>query len=197
MEQGRLAVIDLDGTLVYGNTFRIYFRLGLQQLLASGRILSAMAVSSMTLLRALRLISHKKLKFFAFRRFKVSKADFVSKVKFNDKVLSLISQFEQDGIKVLLATAAADVYVPWIWHGDYIATDLNSITEMRGNHKLNAVQHFMKENNLSLYAVVTDHHDDLPLLQAGAQRNILISPSSETIKQTAKIPNLQILGEDS
>lgn len=193
MEQRRLAVIDLDGTLVRGNTFVTYFRLGVIQMLTSGRIFTALGIAGMSLLRALRLISHKRLKFYAFKRFNVNRNRFVAATHFNDQVAELIRCFEADGLEVLLVTAAASFYVPWIWNGKYIASDLDSKTEMRGAQKLKAVHDYIAANGLTLYAVVTDHYDDLPLLRAGAERNILVSPSDETLRKTAGIKNLEIL----
>lgn len=196
MEQGRLAIIDLDGTLVDGNTFVTYFRLGMRGLLERGRISAALGIAWMTLLRALRLISHRRLKFYAFRRFAVSRSRFVAATHFNAEVAELIRRMEAEGIRVVLATAAAGVYVPWIWPGEYIATDINSDTEMRGEAKLQAVRQYMAQHNLRLYAVITDHHDDLPLLRAGAERNILVRPSAETLRRVGNVGRLEIFGQE-
>lgn len=185
MEQRRLAVIDLDGTLVDGNTFHEYLRAGLRN--GHVGLLVPMA------LRFLRLISHHSLKVAALRIIvpdqKLTKA-FVKRIKFNPDVLRLIEEFKAEGCEILLATAAPAVYVPWIWTGEYIAT---TNEELRGERKLQAVRDYARERGLKLYAVVTDHYDDLPLLRAGTRHNILIRPSDKTKKKVAGIGNLRVI----
>lgn len=178
MNEARLAVIDLDGTLVRGNTFHVYLRLGLGEALRGGHLWRAMRLSCLMGLRALRLIPHTRLKFGSLSLIEPTQAlqhKFAVRVNSmkNKEVERLIAAYEAEGARILLATAAPAVYVPWIWAGDYVAT--TGRTELRGEAKLKAVREYMSRNGLSLYAVVTDHEDDLPLLQAGAIHNVVIS----------------------
>jgi phosphoserine phosphatase len=90
------------------------------------------------------------------------------------------------------------VYVDWIWHGVSLATPVannKTRTELRGATKRNAVLQYAQQHNLQLYAVITDHADDLALLMCGARQNILVHPSSSTIAsaQMAGVPNLRII----
>lgn len=171
-------MIDLDGTLVRGNTFHEYLRLGLGEALRGGHLWRSMRLAALMGLRALRLIPHARLKFGSLRLIEPTPAlqrKFAGRISSmrNEEVERLIAVYEAEGAHILLATAAPAVYVPWIWTGEYVAT--TGGTELRGEEKLKAVREYMSRNGLSLYAVVTDHEDDRPLLQAGAIHNVIVS----------------------
>lgn len=173
----RLAVIDLDGTLVRGNTLHEYIRLGLSESFRRGRLLSSLKIAAAIVLRRFRLISHPAFKFSSLDCIRPSdrlKNRFQSRIRgmINPEVETLIGEFRSQGIAVILATAAPACYVPWIWSGDYLATCGRD--ELRGIRKLEAVRKYMERSGLELYAVVTDHEDDLPLLHAGAPVNLII-----------------------
>lgn len=182
LQSGRLAAIDLDGTLVRGNTLHEYIRLGLGQELRDGRLWNAVCIAGMLGLRCMRLVSHRRMKFTAVRHIRPTerlRQRFARRIDSmrNSYVAGLIEQFRASGAEVILATAAPDVYVPWIWEGDFVATrmqDNPGMEEMRGHNKLAAVLEYCRCHNLELYGVVTDHEDDRPLLDSGAERCILI-----------------------
>lgn len=182
LQPRRLAAIDLDGTLVRGNTLHEYLRLGLREELRAGRIFNFMGIATLLGLRAARLISHRRMKFGSLRRIRPSErlrrrfAERISDI-LNPEVTALIDELRGEGAEILLATAAPDIYIPWIWDGDFIATRTHAnpaMEENRGEAKLCAVLDYAHTHGLELYAVVTDHEDDRPLLSAGAPRTILI-----------------------
>lgn len=177
--QRKIVVVDLDGTLIDGNSLHLYIRTALSHssLTVKARIASLLA------LRKMRLISHTTMKFAILNMVKPDEAfrkHFVQqfeKMK-RQSVVSLIDIYTDNGAIIVLATAAPDIYLPWIWTGKYVATqtDNNPLhKECRGKSKLEAVRQYM--DNGTLEAVITDHTDDLPLLLAGARTNILVNPS--------------------
>lgn len=203
MGKRRLAVVDLDGTLVSGNTLHEYIKVGASVLLEERKYKRLLKLYALSLLRACRLVSHARFKFGALSI--IPQSDTVSD-KFtkriagmtNPKVEAVIESMRSVGVKVLLATAAADLYVPWIWNGEYIATHItgnHERKELRSQAKLEGVMEYMKEHDCELYAVITDHSDDLPLLRAGAQRNILVNPSTATLREVQKFSgsNLEVV----
>lgn len=181
-EPQKLAVIDLDGTLVRGNTLHEYLRLGLIEAMRGLRVRDTLAIAGWTGLRALKLVNHRRMKFGALRHIRPDarlRERFAARIQsmLNPEVLSLISEFKEEGCTVLLATAAPDTYIPWIWDGEYLATATDGnpdMTENRGVEKLRRVREYAAQHGCRLYAVVTDHEDDRPLLNAGAPRTLLI-----------------------
>ncbi|MDE5749212.1 MAG: hypothetical protein K2H87_00410, partial [Duncaniella sp.] len=67
LQPRRLAAIDLDGTLVRGNTLHEYLRLGLGEELRAGRMVNFLSIATLLGLRAVRLISHRRMKFGSLR----------------------------------------------------------------------------------------------------------------------------------
>lgn len=180
--QLRLVALDLDGTLVDGNTLHIYIMCGIRQALCRGHVLRALRIAAWPALRAIRAVSHRTMKFGAIRLIRPDDAlqrTFVHAVRarLNPRVVDAVNQWRCDGYTVLLATAAADVYVPWIWNGPYVATPADgSAQECRGAQKLQAVQNYCLQHGLTLHTAVSDHTDDIPLL-AAAQHCVLVKPT--------------------
>ncbi len=183
-------VVDLDGTLVRGNTLIIYLMCGLRHLLSSGHVLSAIKLIMTVVKRQLRVISHETMKqtilsalsphtaiLDTFRR-KATKRQ-------NRDVTYLIEAQQRAGHRVLLATAAPAFYVRTIWPGDFVATDFSIdrlMLECRGDEKLKKVKQWLDSNGCYLDTVVTDHFDDAPLLKANAGgTNILVNPDRKTL----------------
>lgn len=195
-QRKRLAVVDLDGTLVRGNTLHEYIRIGFRRVSWRGRF----KIINLALLRAFHLIPHARFKFGCLKLIAPTPAllkEFAERIESikNPAILSLIASMEAEGTDILLATAAADTYVGSLWSGEYIATTTAEETELKGERKLQAVERYMEEHNLALYAVITDHHDDLPLMLAGARRNILVHPSEKTLTIAKKngVANLEVV----
>lgn len=185
-----LVAVDLDGTLVKGNTFRIFIHCGLKHLASEHKYINLLTVLSMLGLRKLGLISHRYLKFKALPIIGENdelKESFTGAILplLNEDVTRLLDSYKADGYDILLATAAADTYVPWIYNGDYQATRIKhnqEHAENRGELKLQHVLEYAEARNLELKVVLTDHYDDCPLLEYGAY-NILVCPSHNTLNR--------------
>ena len=187
LQPRRLAAIDLDGTLVRGNTLHEYIRLGLGEELRAGRMANFLSIATLLGLRAVRLVSHRRMKFGSLRHIRPTerlRRRFAERISgmLNPEVTALIDELRAEGAEILLATAAPDIYIPWIWDGDFIATRTHAnptMEENRGEAKLRAVLDYARTRGLELYAVVTDHEDDRPLLSAGAPRTIVVKPDTK------------------
>lgn len=185
-----LTVVDFDGTLLRGNSLHIFAVCSLRDALRHGRLAQAAKVTGWLTLRRLRLCGHRRMKWAVNGATAITssfKADFVHKIhsSLNTRVKALTDERRNQGQTVLLATAAADLYVPWIWDGPYVATrtaDNPTHTECRGEEKLKAVMAYAVDNGLTPTTVITDHHDDLALLKAPFAERILVSPSAKTLR---------------
>lgn len=184
-----LVVIDLDGTLVKGNTFRIFVKCGLRHLLRKHAYFKYLTACFLLAMRKIDVINHRTLKFSLLPLFGDDKRllnDFASEAlpRFNASVTSLLDDYKQKGYATLLATAAADTYITSIWNGVFQATPMQGNAahiENRGELKRDNALRYADENGMKIAAVVTDHADDLPLLSLGVE-NILVSPTEKNQK---------------
>lgn len=191
MVEGRkVTVVDLDGTLVQGNTLHLYLRAALRCLWWR-RPLVALRVAALMAARAVRLIPHSTMKYGAARAVGAHPA-VIARLKqtahLNPQVLKLIEERKAMGDTVLLATAAFTFYARELWDGDLVGSDLAAgpEDECRGEHKAAAVTDYLRQHRATLSCVITDHHDDLPLLRLNpAGPNYLINPSKKTAHLTA------------
>lgn len=183
-----LMVVDLDGTLLRGNSLHVFAACLLRDSLRHLRLANAAKVAGWCILRGLRLCSHPSMKWGiinATADTDTLRADFAGRISamLNPQVKNLIDYRREQGYAILLATAAADIYVPLIWDGPYVATrtaDNPTHTECRGSQKLDAVTAYATKNQLRLDTIVTDHHDDMALLKAPFAERILVNPSQQT-----------------
>lgn len=197
----KVVVVDLDGTLIDGNSLRVYVCLGMRQLIHHNPI-QAGVLAAIFVLRKLRIVSHRRMKFAALKRIRPDselRQKFTAKIDAmrRPEVARLIERYRKDGAEILLATAAADVYIPWIWTGPYVATPTRENPgriECRGTLKARAVARYIGLEK-ALEAVVTDHVDDLALLNSGARTNYLVAPDARTYSavRLAGIP-FELLG---
>lgn len=183
-------VIDLDGTYVRCSTLKTYMLHGLRYLMSKGRLIKAARVATLLSLYALGRISHVEMKFRCLAlipRDEKMLRHFGRKIraKVNPDVIRLITKRSAEGHKFLLATASPDFYIPYIWDGDFVATAADNnpgCTECRGENKLAAVDKWLEQNGCRLDTIITDHHDDAPLIAANADgTNILVEPEKTTL----------------
>lgn len=185
-----VAVVDLDGTLIRGNTLHEFIKLGLRKAFFSADIVSAVKISGLLLLRRLGLVSHRFMKFRCVGAIKIDcrlMEDFrrrMSEMR-NERVGVMLEEYVSKGYKILIATAAFGFYVREIAGYPYVATVYegnSSGEECRGETKLRAVKEWISENGGYIEVVITDHHDDLPLLEANMMGvNIMVDPSDSTL----------------
>lgn len=170
-----LMAVDLDGTLLRGNSLHEYIRCGL----CHGSLWQRIRLVVFLGLRRMRLVSHvwmKRRALAAIRRDESFIADFKMRVDAlrRGEVLRLIDAHVASGGRVLLATAASEVYVPDIWEGDYVCTDAACDVECRGTAKVRRVLDYAAAHGCSLDVVVTDHPDDLPLLGSPGVMRVIV-----------------------
>ncbi len=179
-----LVAVDLDGTLVRGNTLHIYIRCGLREMLRRGRLARLGRCMALLAARKGGLISHVDMKFGIFALIEPDEMlcrMFVAEVakRFNERVQAMIAGYMAAGCRILLATAAPAQYVPLIWKGDFVATDMDAVrnperTECRGLEKLRRVMDFAVLHGLRLQTAISDDaEDDAPILEA-AEKGILV-----------------------
>lgn len=176
-----LVALDLDGTLVCGNTLHIYIRCGLRQMLRRGRMLRLARSLGLLLARKAGLVSHVDMKFGIFSLIEPDErlcrafARIVAG-QMNGHVKAKVEDYRTSGCRILLATAAPAQYVPLIWEGDFVATDMDtsrnrSRKECRGQEKLRRVRAYAEKNGLRLQTAISDDAvDDAPLLEAAEER---------------------------
>ena len=173
-----LLVVDLDGTLIAGNSLHIYIRCAMRQMARRGRLDLLARTAALLGLRKVKAISHARMKFGILGLVRPDErllTDFRRRVEAirRKDVAMLIDGYKKKGYAVLLATAAADTYVPAIWEGNYVATDMADPAriECRGEEKLRRVEAYARARGLRLAAAITDEPaaDDAPLAQAAEE----------------------------
>lgn len=182
-----LVAVDLDGTLVDGNTLHLYIRAAIGEMVHGWRVGALGYTLGMLALRRLGLVSHRTMKFGIFGRIRHTPGlarRFAREAgrRRRADVDALIGRLQEGGYEVLLATAAPAQYVGLLWQGDFVATDMDTATnpgrtECRGAEKLRRVAAYAAARGLTLTAAVSDDlTDDAPLLGAVAEA-YHVSPS--------------------
>ena len=175
-----LVAVDLDGTLVDGNTLHLYIRAAIGEMMRGWRVGALGYTLGMLALRRLGLVSHRTMKFGIFGRIRHTPGlarRFAREAGCRRRadVDALIGRLREGGYEVLLATAAPAQYVRLLWQGDFVATDMDAATnpgrtECRGDEKLRRVATYAAARGLTLTAAVSDDlTDDAPLLGAVAE----------------------------
>lgn len=189
--------IDLDGTLIMGNTFRDYLSFCGKKALACCRFGLCFVILWMVFLRKLRLVSHARMKkallseTMAFFSQDGHLDAFLEEElqKLNPKVMAQIEAFRKQGFALAMVTAAPVSYAQEIaarLHFDAcMATPLPSSQpqemwhENKAEKKVESLQQWLVAEDLQLSAVITDHTDDLPLAQATSESVFLYSSNKK------------------
>lgn len=194
-----LMVVDLDGTLVSVNTFTLFTKWLAQHLYHDYGFIPLLGLCRDVLLRKCRLIPHSEVKRRILRiaANNCKESDFRKfaeslKSCLRPEVMTLIKDFMQEGGVVVLATAAPAVYalpfagilgIPYCEATQYSGSSAPSTSdfeECRGDVKRMRVERLARGRNLRIECVLTDHHEDLPLLSLPNIERILVTPSSHT-----------------
>ena len=193
-------VIDLDGTLLQTNTFRDYLRFCGRCAVPAFRWDLALSIALWVTLRKVRLITHSTMKRHLMQRtarFMQQKGrldDFAEEelLRGNPHVQAVMERYRNRGYLLVLATAAPALYAKAL-ADDYrldacLGTPLPSEVvigewhENVGEEKAQTLQRFLQQHDAHMEALITDHHDDLPLLRLNAQgTNYLAQPSEQTV----------------
>lgn len=190
-------VIDLDGTLLDCNTFRMYIVAMTKHMAARCRIYDLIVVTLFVALRGVRVISHAKMKRQVLKTTdKYATEEWLREFSMrlfayrNNRVMDVIRYYKEKAYGVIIATAAPANYATWIADrvhvGVCLATSMDvdgDWEEFSGERKLEGVMKYLDKSGGELATVVTDHYDDLPLLKHNLGRNIIISPSKKTLRK--------------
>lgn len=190
---GRCIVVDLDGTLLRGNSLHLFIRFLLVRLLSRLRLLAVAKILGLLAARKLHLISHVAMKHPLHRL----GATVMTDGEIQDFARSLLPKLDKKlysklvdmktvcGAQLILSTAAPDLYVSrLVAHlgefDSWLATSLSAspadYVENRSDVKLSRTLDYAKRNHLKIIAVVTDHDDDFPLLTLPDIRRLLVTP---------------------
>lgn len=109
----------------------------------------------------------------------------------NPKVAEVLQKEREAGATIILATAAPEIYAAPLalrLHIDhYVATryqsDFTLFSETRKNEKLRKAMETAKQLGLKIVKIISDHHDDLPLMKIPGVETILVSPSEKTVSE--------------
>lgn len=194
--------IDLDGTLLQSNTFRDYLSFCGGAALRRGRLDLCMAIAWWVTLRKLRLVSHSRMKNALLRR----TAPFMQRrdrldcfveaelTKVDTEVQRLMETYRNRGYLLVMATAAPSLYAVTLaemLHLDACVSTplpqevvLGQWHECVGQHKVERLLRLLRTHQAQLDVVITDHHDDLALLQQPeVSRRIVVNPSPLTLRR--------------
>lgn len=184
-----LVVVDLDGTLIPGNSFHAWLRFLVRWAVLSGRPVLALQLGLLCVRRATGALTHGELKHGVLL---LSAAVPTARVEefsrrlagtVRPAVTALVREAGRDGRVVVLATAAPAIYLGSLAEavraGATIGTPSPGADEWYeavGEVKLARVlAEFGAEARIDV--VITDHHDDLPLVRRAA-RALIVNPSS-------------------
>lgn len=169
-----ITVIDLDGTLIRGNSLKLFAA----YLLRKGK----WQILPYLLLRKLRLITHwsmKKRIIMAGKSLEMGPFIDILLSHVRKDVLMMVHESEP-----VLSTAATGLYAqPFAQKiGIKMCQATDGPEENRGQVKKQRVQSL----NRPIFRIITDHHDDLPLLSLPAEEKFLVNPSKRTFELCRK-----------
>lgn len=192
--------IDLDGTLLRTNTFRDYLSFCGNAALHSFRLDICLSILWWVVLRKVRLVSHSRMKEALLIRTAAFMARqgrldvFVEKelTYLDAHVQQIMEPYRNRGYLLILATAAPAFYarpIAEFLHIDHCCgTPLPSEIvigqwkECVGQQKVEALQRMLQVHGAELDVVITDHSDDLPLLNYNASgRNIVVGADARSL----------------
>lgn len=170
-----LAVFDLDGTLLRGNSLHEYIKAALSIAFRRRNYGRTLRIGLYPTLRVLRVVSHNTMKRHVLHAIVPGedlRREFVARIDRirNGDLWELLEVKRREGYAILLATAAPEIYIPWIWEGEYVCTD-NAVTDdCRGDRKLEKVFEYARSHGMELKFAAADGSDDLPLINAAQEK---------------------------
>lgn len=195
-------VVDLDGSLMDTNTFQKYILFIIKEAILVRRFDIAVTLSYWVTLRKCRCITHERMKYHVL----VKTAPFMNPQRLelfvdwlmgyvNVSVRNILEAKKRQGYYICLSTAAPENYVRII--SERLGLDgfcassvpLDKDEDWHENvrvMKKNKTLEFLKERDIRISVLMTDHYDDLPLLLEKKDCNYLVNPSSKTLKSCGK-----------
>lgn len=195
LKASNAVIVDLDRTLVTVNTFREYTIFACRMAIRRLRLLTAMSMATAVAMRKARMISHGRMKLRILRtsepimneRLLMEFSVLIAK-HFNPIVIKEITRLKEEGISLILASAAPESYASLIArlaNIDYhIATPASAAADWKecvGEEKKSRVLKLLREMGLNADGIMTDHLDDLPLMRLMSGKITLVSPKKETL----------------
>jgi phosphoserine phosphatase len=188
----RLVVIDLDGTLVDCNTFPRWVWWLIKDSLYHVRVQEFFTILYLLVKRKIFLSSHRdfksRLESFSFPTACVDGFVRSLKKKRNVRLVQKIRDGLHDNSVVIIATAAPSRYASSLVRQCNLNVSVlashwekTGFKENAGYEKLASVRDWAEKNYCRLDTVITDHYDDLPLMQA-ARTVYLVQPSQQTVQ---------------
>ena len=192
----QFVVVDLDGTLIDENSMTMFVRYSFRLLVRRGRLGDAWRVMKAVFKRKIGLTSHREMKYCIMtvlypalsgddiRSFARSLAGKVNRV-----VMQIVDEALSRGQRVVLATAAPDIYIPEfagilgidLFTATKMTGDVDSYEENRGEIKKKRVVELVDSLDGYIETVITDHLDDIPLLLHCHGTNLIVSPGAKTL----------------
>ncbi len=195
-------VIDFDGTFIKINSFELFVKYILLYSVTHFNLRIFIFLFIEVLKRKLRLESHKEMKknILYFLDKKIDKkilSIFIIKLKnsVNNKVLEILKKKKEEGFIIILSSAAPEFYLNlFIQHFTHLFDfSLSTPTpksyrdlswfENIGITKCEHTIKLLQKNNLNFSIFMTDHYDDIPLLEIEKFKNIIVNPSEHTINK--------------
>lgn len=187
------AIVDLDGTLLRGNSLRLLIRHLAAKLWSERRYASFGKIAALLALRRVRAISHVAMKY-PLHRLAARTLDERETERFvtarllprlNRTLMRRLAAMKEQRCRIIIATAAPDLYLPSLcrhvgadgWLATPLAERRADYLETRGNRKKALAQRLAAENGVKIILVATDHEDDIPLLALDGVSRLLVNPT--------------------
>lgn len=189
--------VDLDGTLIKGNSMHIFMR-RLPAVLLKRKPFAAVGALWWLGLRSIRLAGHRRMKWHLTRlaRRNLTDSDWKAiaeriAAKANPLVKGYVDDRKRRGCEVYIASAAPEEYCrqlsALLGYDGAIATkffdEFGDYEELRGLAKRDAIEWKLTEGDLRLESFLTDHTDDLPTAREFPNLTILVDPDRKTRDQ--------------
>lgn len=200
--------VDLDGTLLKGNSMKIFMKRLPSVLLSRRAPGAAVAALWWMALRAARLSSHRSMKWrltrIARRHFEDADWEEIAErmlSRLNPEVEEYVNAPSRAQCARYIATAAiAEYAIPLarlLGYDGAIATPFtecrSDYAETRGAAKRDAIRSLIDEKRLRLESFLTDHTDDLATAVAFPRLTILVSDSKKTHRRFARVGAMRYL----
>jgi phosphoserine phosphatase len=189
------AVVDLDGTIIRGNSMHEMVRFMLSEGMGCGNLCVVAKLLGYLAKRRMRLTDHRGMKYPIHRIAEafLHKGDRMERLvervvlKVNQEVRYKLDVLRREGNRIIIATAAPDVYMPALAEAlgadAYTATPLSATPdgylENRGERKLSRAVEMARSRGWDICCVLTDHSDDLPLLRLQGVERVLVAPADK------------------
>lgn len=203
----RLVVVDLDGTLIPGNSFHAWLRYIGRWALMTGRLELAARLGLVCLHRARRSITHAELKYRVLVLSESVPEPVIGRfacrlaASIRTTVSHAVRDAAHDGLTVVLATAAPQIYLGALASAIGATTAIGTPApgpgpwrECVGDEKVDRVL-AMFEPGAEIAVAFTDHLDDLPLVRRAA-RSVIVNPDSDSwtafVSSGASVERLEV-----